>query len=54
MTVTAVSASASSCTTTIDRFDFGVNFDSKLPGGQPVAGNDVTLHIELELIKPAA
>jgi polyisoprenoid-binding protein YceI len=40
--------------TTIDRFDFGVNFDSKLPGGQAVAGKDVTLHIELELIKPAA
>jgi polyisoprenoid-binding protein YceI len=40
--------------TTVDRTDFGVNFDATLPGGQPVAANEVTLHVELELVKPAA
>jgi polyisoprenoid-binding protein YceI len=40
--------------TTIDRFDFGVSFDGKLPGGQAIASNDVTLNVELELVKPAA
>jgi polyisoprenoid-binding protein YceI len=40
-------------TTTIDRTEFGVSFDATLPGGQPVVANDVTLHIELELVKPA-
>jgi polyisoprenoid-binding protein YceI len=37
--------------TTIDRTDYGVNFDGTLPGGQPVVANDVTLHVELELVK---
>jgi polyisoprenoid-binding protein YceI len=41
-------------TTTINRKDFGVSFDGTLPGGQPVVADDVTLNVELELVKPAA
>jgi polyisoprenoid-binding protein YceI len=40
-------------TTTINRKDFGVNFDGTLPGGQAVVADDVTLYVELELVKPA-
>jgi polyisoprenoid-binding protein YceI len=38
--------------TTIDRTEFGVNFDGNLPGGQPIVANDVTLTVELEFVKP--
>ncbi len=37
--------------TTIDRTEFGVDFAAQLPGGIPIAGNDVTLIAELELRK---
>jgi polyisoprenoid-binding protein YceI len=40
--------------TTINRKEFGVSFDATLPGGQAVAADDVTLNVELELIKPSA
>jgi polyisoprenoid-binding protein YceI len=40
--------------TTIDRTEFGVDFNAALPGGQPVVANDVTLTVELELVKPQA
>ncbi|HEX2703169.1 MAG TPA: YceI family protein, partial [Solirubrobacteraceae bacterium] len=38
--------------TTIDRTKFGVNFSGTLPGGEAVVANDVTLNVELELVKP--
>jgi polyisoprenoid-binding protein YceI len=41
-------------TTTIDRKEFGVSFDATLPGGQAVVADEVTLQIELELIKAKA
>jgi polyisoprenoid-binding protein YceI len=41
-------------TTTINRKEFGIAFDSTLPGGQPVVADDVTLNVELELTKPSA
>jgi polyisoprenoid-binding protein YceI len=41
-------------TTTINRKDFGVNFDGALPGGQPIVADDVTLTVELELVQPKA
>ncbi len=41
-------------TTTIDRTDYGIDFAATLPGGQPVVANDVTLNVELELIKAKA
>jgi polyisoprenoid-binding protein YceI len=37
--------------TTIDRTEFGVDFAAQLPGGIPVAANEVTLIAELELRK---
>jgi len=40
--------------TTIDRTEYGVDFKAQLPGGIPVAANEVTLIAELELIKPKA
>jgi polyisoprenoid-binding protein YceI len=40
--------------TTIDRTDYGIDFGGTLPGGQAIVANEVTLHVELELIKPAA
>jgi polyisoprenoid-binding protein YceI len=41
-------------TTTIDRTEFGISFAGTLPGGQPVVADDVTLHVELELVRPQA
>ena len=38
--------------TDIDRTEYGVDFAAELPGGVPVAGKEVTLIAELELIKP--
>lgn len=40
-------------TTTIDRTQYGVDFNAQLPGGAPVAANEVTLLVELELKKEA-
>jgi polyisoprenoid-binding protein YceI len=40
--------------TTIDRTEFGVSFAGNLPGGEAIVANDVTLNVELELIKPLA
>ena len=39
--------------TEIDRTDFGVNWQAELPNGGPVAGNEVKLTAELELVKEA-
>ncbi len=39
--------------TTIDRTDFGVNWNAELPTGGPVVENEVKLTAELELIKEA-
>ncbi len=37
--------------TTIDRTQFGLNWNNPLPNGQPSLGNDVTLTAELYLVK---
>jgi polyisoprenoid-binding protein YceI len=37
----------------IDRTAFGVNWSAELPNGGPVAGNEVKLTAELELVKEA-
>jgi len=39
--------------TEIDRTAFGVNWSAELPNGGPVAGNEVKLTAELELVKEA-
>jgi polyisoprenoid-binding protein YceI len=39
--------------TEIDRTAFGVNWQAELPNGGPVAGNEVKLTAELELVKEA-
>jgi polyisoprenoid-binding protein YceI len=39
--------------TEIDRTAFGVNWNAELPNGGPVAGNEVKLTAELELVKEA-
>jgi len=39
--------------TEIDRTDFGVNWYAELPNGGPVAGNEVQLTAQLELVKEA-
>jgi polyisoprenoid-binding protein YceI len=39
-------------TTTIDRTDFGVEWNMPLPSGEPVLANDVTIHAELQFVKP--
>jgi len=39
--------------TEIDRTVFGVNWNAELPNGGPVAGNEVRLTAELELVKEA-
>jgi len=38
-------------TTVIDRTDFDVNWNAPLPGGGQALGNDVTLTVELQLVK---
>lgn len=37
--------------TTIDRTDYGVNWNAELPSGGPALSNEVTLHVELEFHK---
>ncbi len=39
--------------TTVDRTDFGVNWNAELPNGGPVVENEVKLTAEFELIKEA-
>lgn len=36
---------------TIDRTDFGLNWQMQLPSGEPVLGNAVKLDVELELVE---
>lgn len=37
--------------TTVDRTDFGLNWNNPLPTGEPALANDVTLSAELQLVK---
>ena len=38
--------------TTIDRTDFGVDWNNPLPSGEPSLANDVTILAELQFVKP--
>lgn len=38
-------------TTTINRHDFGVAYDTKLPDGTPSVGNDILVQIDVELLR---
>lgn len=40
-----------SATTTINRQDFNVAWDNKLQDGSLIVGNDITINLEIELIK---
>jgi polyisoprenoid-binding protein YceI len=40
-------------TATVDRRDFGLNWNNPLPGGEPSLGNDVAIVAELQLVKAA-
>jgi polyisoprenoid-binding protein YceI len=39
-------------TTTIDRTDFGVDWNNPLPSGEPSLANDVTILADLQFVKP--
>jgi polyisoprenoid-binding protein YceI len=39
-------------TTTIDRTDFGVDWNNPLPSGEPSLANDATILAELQFVKP--
>ena len=39
-------------TATVDRTDFGVDWQQPLPTGDPALGNDVTILAELQFVKP--
>ncbi|MFQ5512636.1 MAG: YceI family protein [Candidatus Krumholzibacteriia bacterium] len=39
-------------TLTIDRRDFGINFDRKLKSGEPMLGDEVAINIALEAVAP--
>jgi len=39
-------------TTTVDRTEFGVDWQQPLPSGEPALGNDVTIVAELQFVKP--
>ena len=41
-------------TTVIDRTEFGVNWNAPLPSGGQALGNDVTLTVELQLVRAEA
>jgi polyisoprenoid-binding protein YceI len=41
-------------TTVVDRTEFGINWNAPLPGGGQALGNDVTLTVELQLVKAEA
>ena len=38
--------------TTVDRTDFGVDWQQPLPSGEPALANDVTIIAELQFVKP--
>jgi polyisoprenoid-binding protein YceI len=39
-------------TSAVDRTDFGVDWNSPLPSGEPALANDVTILAELQFVKP--
>jgi polyisoprenoid-binding protein YceI len=39
-------------TTSVDRTDFGVDWNNPLPSGEPALANDVTILAELQFVKP--
>ena len=39
-------------TTSVDRTDFGVDWNQPLPSGEPALANDVTILAELQFVKP--
>jgi polyisoprenoid-binding protein YceI len=39
-------------TTSVDRTDFGVNWNQPLPSGDPALANDVTIIAELQFVRP--
>ena len=39
-------------TTSVDRTEFGVDWQQPLPSGEPALGNDVTILAELQFVKP--
>jgi polyisoprenoid-binding protein YceI len=39
-------------TTSVDRNEFGVDWQQPLPSGEPALGNDVTIVAELQFVKP--
>ena len=39
---------------TINRKDFGVNYDSKLPNGTPSVSDEIKIQLDVELLQPAA
>ena len=39
--------------TTVDRTTFGLNWNNPLPSGEPALANDVTLTVDLQLVKAA-
>jgi polyisoprenoid-binding protein YceI len=39
-------------TTSVDRTDFGVDWNNPLPSGDPALANDVTIVAELQFVKP--
>jgi polyisoprenoid-binding protein YceI len=41
-------------TTVVDRTEFGINWNAPLPAGGQALGNDVTLTVELQLVKAEA
>jgi polyisoprenoid-binding protein YceI len=45
---------AYTATTTVDRRDFGLNFGRTVPGGALIAGNDVTITINVEAVTAPA
>ena len=40
--------------TTVDRTDFGVNWNAPIPSGEPALANDVTVIAELQFVQPGA
>jgi polyisoprenoid-binding protein YceI len=41
-------------TAIVDRTEYGINWNAPLPGGGQALGNDVTLQVELQLVKAEA
>jgi polyisoprenoid-binding protein YceI len=41
-------------TTSVDRTEFGVDWNTPLPSGDPALANDVTILAELQFVKPGA